>query len=98
MEINAAADAAHSLTSATMAFSYKCIFLTYRVHILYIWQHNLVADRHNTNMLISNSTFVIFAVLDVGCMTCRRKLLFYTYNIKQSKFSAADTVDLGLHC
>jgi len=24
------------------------------------------------------------------------KLLFYTYNIKQSKFSAADTVDL--HC
>jgi len=30
------------------------------------------ARRHNVNMLLSNSTFLIFAVLVVWCRSCRR--------------------------
>jgi len=32
----------------------------------------LAARRHNVNVLLSNSTFLIFAVLVVWCRLCRR--------------------------
>jgi len=36
----------------------------------------LAAHRHNVNALVSNSTFLIFAVLVVWCRPCRRYRLF----------------------
>ena len=42
----------------------------------------MAANRHSVNVLVSNSTFLIFAVLVVWCRPCRHYRLFYTLNFE----------------